>query len=263
MATEKQNAAHYRNSIVTPYGRANWPKLAQPDTFQGNKSWSIDILVEKDDARKADMQAYNQEVLACAKAKWPGVKGVTTSRIRAAKDPTLVWAPIRDGDAEAKSQARKMDAKGEDPSNINFRTAAMWIVRCKCAFKDKKPNGGQPATFIGQEDLPAERIYGGCYCRACVDLATYTGKVPLVDDDGSDYEATYKGVRAQLKSVQFIKDGESFGGAATPASASDFGEMPADIGVGADVYAGPEASPVSEEQATDIAAESDDDPLFD
>lgn len=56
------------------------------------------------------------------------------------------------------------------------------------------------------------KLYSGCYVNAVVDIRA----------DDNAYGAA---IRAALVSVQFVKDGESFGGA-SPASANDFDELP-------------------------------------
>ena len=242
MATDKKDAGNkpaYLNKQVSPWGRANWPKVAQPDEYLGNKSWSINILVEKGDDRKADMEDYMKRALKCAQIKWPFVTGVTHSRVKAAKNPKLIWAPIRDGDASANATKRKRAAKGDDVDGMKLPEEGCWIIRCKSRYDEDKADHNQPKTFIGKEPLPPERIYGGCYCRASVDLATFTGTVGLANAEGDEEQYSYKGVRAQLRGVQFLKDGESFGGAGSgAASPEEFGEVPPDLGVGVDVEGG-------------------------
>lgn len=68
-------------------------------------------------------------------------------------------------------------------------------------------------------------------------------KTPLTAADGRIYSGAYvvaqielwaqdnsygKRVNAQLKGVQFFKDGDAFGGGGTPASADDFGDLGVD-----------------------------------
>lgn len=66
---------------------------------------------------------------------------------------------------------------------------------------------------------------------------------PLIESDGRPYSGCYvnmqievwaqdnsfgKGINAQLLGVQFVRDGDSFGGGAAPANPDDFGDLSAE-----------------------------------
>lgn len=56
------------------------------------------------------------------------------------------------------------------------------------------------------------RPYSGCYCNVIVEF--------WAQDNSYG-----KRINAQLKGVQYVRDGDAFGGGGTPASADDFGEI--------------------------------------
>ena len=59
------------------------------------------------------------------------------------------------------------------------------------------------------------RVYSGCYVNAQIEL--------WAQDNSYG-----KRINAQLKGVQFVRDGDAFGGGGTPASADDFGDLGVD-----------------------------------
>lgn len=56
------------------------------------------------------------------------------------------------------------------------------------------------------------RVYSGCFVNAQIEL--------WAQDNSYG-----KRINAQLKGVQFVRDGDAFGGGGTPASADDFGDL--------------------------------------
>lgn len=84
-----------------------------------------------------------------------------------------------------------------------------WVISCSRAQKD-----GPPAVVDRNRTLitaSAGLIYSGVYANVSFDLWAQDNKFG-------------KGVRAGLVSVQFVKHGESFGGAA-PSNANDFDDL--------------------------------------
>lgn len=59
------------------------------------------------------------------------------------------------------------------------------------------------------------RVYSGCYVNAQIEL--------WAQDNSYG-----KRINAQLKGVQFVRDGDAFGGGGTPANADDFGDLSVD-----------------------------------
>jgi hypothetical protein len=73
-------------------------------------------------------------------------------------------------------------------------------------------------------------------------LVLDSNKTPLTDEDGKPYGGCYvnasieiwaqdnqfgKRINAQLRGIQFVKDGDAFGGGGSPASADEFEELEA------------------------------------
>lgn len=81
------------------------------------------------------------------------------------------------------------------------------------AVRAKAPVSKRPLV-IDRDKTPLTeadgRIYSGCYVNASIEFF--------------GYDNTGKGLSAQLRGVQFFKDGDSFGGG-TPASADEFEEV--------------------------------------
>lgn len=81
------------------------------------------------------------------------------------------------------------------------------------AVRAKAPVSKRPLV-IDRDKTPLTeadgRIYSGCYVNASIEFF--------------GYDNTGKGLSAQLRGVQFYKDGDSFGGG-TPASADEFEEV--------------------------------------
>lgn len=67
--------------------------------------------------------------------------------------------------------------------------------------------------------------YNGCYVNAIVDIYATNKR-----------EAGGNGVFCELKGLQFVRDGDAFGGGSTPAKATDFEEVDAEEGGNADLF---------------------------
>lgn len=83
-------------------------------------------------------------------------------------------------------------------------------------------------TILNRDKSPIEEkdgvIYSGCYANVTIDVYAMT-------------DPKKKGVHAALKGVQFVKDGDAFGGGA-PASPDDFDDLGVDDQEEADSLAG-------------------------
>lgn len=160
--------------------RIAFPELWEATQFdgQGEHRYSTAFLVDPASETHKKIEAMIDQVAA---AKW-GVKAK-------AKLAGLVGIPNKfcymDGH-------RKADYAGFAGNMALSATRKLKDGRPVVVDRNKSP--------ITAED---GKIYAGCYVNATVDIWAQDG--------------TYPGIRATIINVQFVKDGESFGGAA-PAS---------------------------------------------
>jgi hypothetical protein len=131
-------------------------------------------------------------LLAVAKEKW-GAKGQAVHDELKKKDKLA----LHDGDTKS--------AYDGFPGNMFIATRSK--VRPTVVDKDRSP--------LVEAD---GRIYSGCFVNVIVEF-------------WAQDNAYGKRINAQLKGVQFVRDGDAFGGGGTPAKADDFG----DISEGSDV----------------------------
>lgn len=137
------------------------------------------------------LKEVEDALLAVAKEKW-GAKGQTTHDELKKKDKLA----LHDGDT-------KSDLSGFAG---NFYIRANNKVRPTVVDRDRSP--------LTESD---GRIYSGCYGNVIIEL--------WPQDNGYG-----KRINASLKGVQFVRDGDAFGGGTPPARADEFG----DIGEGSD-----------------------------
>ena len=126
----------------------------------------------------------NAALLAVAKEKW-GAKGQEVFDSLKAKDKLA----LHDGDTKSEY----------DGFAGNLFIASRSKVRPTVVDRDRSP--------LVQAD---GRPYSGCYCNVIVEF--------WAQDNSYG-----KRINAQLKGVQFVKDGDAFGGGGTAASAEEFG----------------------------------------
>ena len=183
-------------TVVTPVVRASFPYVEKPDT--GNEystgKYKITGLIEKD--REAEIKPLKQACMAAAKQIWPKIKF------------NQLEHPFRDGD--------ESETEGHH-GHVTFT-----------AKTNRKPG------IVGPDKLPLGEgidVYGGCYVRFSVTAFTYNrpDKVTVEKADGTieKKKVMIKGVSLALNNVQFIKDGDRFGGGTS--ADQDFEEVdPAD-----------------------------------
>ena len=126
----------------------------------------------------------NAAILAVAKEKW-GAKGQAVFDELKKKDKLA----LHDGDTKS----------DYDGFAGNWFIASRSTVRPTVVDRDRSP-------LVAADGRP----YSGCYCNVIVEF-------------WAQDNAYGKRVNAQLKGVQFVKDGDSFGGGGTSASADEFG----------------------------------------
>ena len=182
--------------VVTPVVRASFPYVEKPDT--GNEystgKYKITGLIEKD--KEPELKPLKQACMAAAKQIWPKIKFKELEH------------PFRDGD-ETETEAHH--------GHVFFS-----------AKSNRKPG------IVGPDKLPlteGDEVYGGCYVRFSVTAFTYTRPAEVyIEKDGvtKKKKVQIKGVSFALNNVQFIRDGERFGGGTT--ADDDFDEVnPADF----------------------------------
>ena len=119
--------------------------------------------------------------------------------------------------AKAPATLKQIMAKG----NLFFRDGAdkpdydgfegMWYVSAASRHSQRPLILNNDKTPLTEED---GKPYGGCYVNANIEI--------WAQDNNFG-----KRINAQLRGVQFVKDGEAFGGGGSPASADEFEELEA------------------------------------
>lgn len=164
--------------------RVGFPRLFTPEVFKESSAFSIKAFVERGSPQ--DMK-IREAIKAEALAKWP-----------------KKW--------EFYLEEFRMDKKAYcyiDGDRVDFnRPENTWILTAR-----RKDTDGRPMVVDQRKNPLAEtdgKPYAGCYCNI---------KVEIYAQDGDN-----KGIRCGLIAVQFVKDGESFGGA-KPATADGFDDL--------------------------------------
>ena len=188
----------FDDKCVKPTGkfRLSYPSLFEPKEFKGKKSWSIQMLFDKDsDLSELEVAAQNAaiEKWGSDTSKWPSkkVKSKKTGKIL---NVSLLASPFRDGDIE------KPD-KEEYEGKI--------FIGASCAKRAPEVLS-QKRKLITEDD---GSVKAGDYCRAKIVASAY-------DVEGS------VGVKFTLLAVQKLETGESLGGGGS--SIDDFDDVDED-----------------------------------
>lgn len=170
-----------RERVVSPVARASFPNLAEPDSgreFSDDK-YKITLLFPK----AADLKTLKVAVANAAREEWG-----------ADVDLKSLLLPFRDG-------SEKEDTFYHDYVYITAKSS-------------RKPG----VINMGKEAINAGDVYGGCFIRANLTPFPYTTTVQVEKDDGKGgtklVPVEKKGISFALNSVQFVRDGEAFGGSA-------------------------------------------------
>lgn len=173
--------------IIVKNARLAFPALFTPEQYQGQgpHNYRATFLVEPNSEQ---FNQINKAIEQVAQEKWGAKAKANLTAILANPQKTC----FVDGNLKGYNGYENMWALS---AVRNADSGAPAVVD-----RDKSP--------IGQTD---GKIYSGCYVN---------GKVSIWTQDN----AYGKAIRATLIAVQFVKDGESFGGA-TPANAEGFDEI--------------------------------------
>lgn len=171
--------------------RLSFPKLFTPEEFQGDGKPMYSCSLIIDPKNPA-VKAVKDAIEAMGKAKWDK-SWPAVKKTAEAKDLNC----LHDGDT------KEFDGY-----------AGNLYISCR-APANKRP------TVIDRNKSPLSdrdgKIYGGCYVNAIIVLWAQDNQFG-------------KRINAQITGVQFLRDGDSFGGGAAAADADQF----ADLGDGAD-----------------------------
>lgn len=174
----------FDDKCVKPTGvfRLSYPALFEPKEFKGKKSWSAQMLFEKDDdltellvaAQNAAIEMWGNDT-----SQWPTKKRKSKKTGKILRVSTLN-SPFRDGDLEKPDK--------EEYENMIF-------IGTSCAKKAPEVFD-QKLNDITEDD---GTIKAGDYCRAKVVASAY-------EVDGST------GVKFTLLAIQKVETGEALGG---------------------------------------------------
>jgi hypothetical protein len=179
MAEKEDKNTKFR--LLTPEFRVSHPHIFKPSQMidprtkqpKGPLSYSIEMLFDK---KTTDLSVIQAPVKAAAIGQWGSKENW----------PKGMMLPIRDGD---KPYGTKKEIKKEHKG--------MWVVRASTNAEYSKPHvvGRDPKVALESE----AEFYPGCYARASLKSHAYEVGVN-------------SGVKFILDGVQFIRDGEAFGG---------------------------------------------------
>lgn len=164
--------------------RMNWPRVFEPESFNGGEpKYSVILTFPKTDTKL--LATIQSAIDTCAE------KARTT--MFGGKLPKKFDFPnIKDGDED-------FDGEGYP---------GMWVLKASSKYKPevvKKMKVAGQSQFVQITD--EEEFYGGCYGYASVTFRTYELDVN-------------KGISCQLDNLLKTRDGERFGGSST--AANDF-----------------------------------------
>jgi cobalamin biosynthesis protein CobT len=174
----------FDDKCVKPTGkfRLSYPSLFEPKEYKGKKSWSIQMLYEKDSdlselhvaAQNAAIEKWGSDV-----SKWPSKK-IKSKKTGKLITKSLLNNPFRDGDIE---KPDKEEYEG------------MIFIGASCAKRAPEVLS-QKRKIITEDD---GSIKAGDYCRAKIVASAY-------DVEGS------VGVKFTLLAIQKLETGEALGG---------------------------------------------------
>jgi hypothetical protein len=196
-------------------GRLAFPQLFKPEQYQsqGEAMYKATILIPKTAADPAVTILHPPAGAGLPITREPSTIGKVIDLVGKAKWPKD-WAVVKKG-ALAKDKNCWHD--GDNKSQwAGFE--GCWYVSAS-ASSDKRP------TVVGRRGEPLTAadgiIYGGCYVIASMEV--------WAQDNGFG-----KQVNAQILGVQFVRDGDSFGGGSAPARPDEFEQI--DDGADADEF---------------------------
>lgn len=168
--------------IIIKEARASFPKLFKADSYGGGVAkYSVDLLIPEGSESDKAIRAAISDIAAAS-----GIKRHFYQPAQAAWDRGV--------------------AEGRKEGPLPAAMKGMMVLK---AASTKKP------VVVDQSKQPlAEtdgRPYGGCYVNAVVDIGIARPK----PGTGASFPPC---IKAYLGVVQFVKDGEPFGGSGTPFS---------------------------------------------
>lgn len=184
--TDSKNTQKQKNPAkLRIYGRLSFEHIFRPSSTQGSEpAYSATILIPKNDPQIAEIRKAMSYV---AEQKWKTRAQGVLKNLYAAEKTNL-----RDGDLKTELSKTYQGYEG------------MMYVTAR--------NKNQPSIF-DKGCKPVQEssglIYSGCYVNALIEF-------------WAQDNANGKRINGSLLGVQFVKDGDRFGGGSGPAKADDF-----------------------------------------
>ena len=178
--------------INVPSVRLAFAELDVPKQVQGQGKPSYGCTLIVDPANEALVKALDVAMLKTAIAKWGQAEGATTFKALMAKDRTAFkHGPRTDGSG--------MPYQGFD-GMYSLSTRAQAAQKPLVLDRNRQPGSVEQGT-----------VYSGCYVNARVAFWAQDNKFG-------------RRINCQILGVQFVKDGDSFGGGMR-ASVDDFDDL--------------------------------------
>lgn len=163
------------SKLVTGKLRVSFPCLEEPNTL--SEKFQLDLLIPKDSPEVKKIKKAIDEATQDGIDRVKGWNG---------KKPPKFFSPLKDGDEKIE--------EATSPEKYQMYEGMYYIT-------PKANKANEFFLFDRQRNrAEADEFYAGCYVRASVEF------FPYAHDKGG------KGVSVKLTALQFIADGEGFGG---------------------------------------------------
>ena len=181
--------------IILKNVRLAFPNLFDAEEFMGSTTYNCKLFIEEGSEQHKLVMDAIKKEIAL---RWP-------------KRADFMYQELRmDKKAFCYIDGKRVDYSGAEGN---------WVLTAKRNVKDGRP------LVIDRDKSPIQKtdgkVYSGCYVNA---------KVEIYTTDGDS-----KGVRCGLSAIQFVKDGDSFGGAKA-ATDTGFDDLGVDEAAEADIF---------------------------
>lgn len=186
--------------------RLSFPDLFEPRPFKtgDEPKYKATFLVEKESPQAKEIE---KAIIAVANEKWPGKGAAIIKNIRGNPNKfNFQDGDNKEYDGYAGMMAFTASSKSR-PLVIDRTGVTSDAAKEPNAYYTAPNKNGVMFRVLTKDD---GRPYAGCYVNASFDIFGY-------DNSGN-------GISATLTGVQFVKDGDAFGGG-RPASADEFDDL--------------------------------------
>lgn len=139
-------------SVLTPKGIAHWPKLVEPDEYQGEEAYKTGLILDPENNEKdaefvasveAAAQASYDDFMAQSAEELETKTGAQKAKLKKAREDMEVHVPIKpEYDDEGEETGRVILETKMKASGVNAKTGKAWNRVCPLFdSRGKKING--------------------------------------------------------------------------------------------------------------------------